>query len=319
MLNLKTFMGATAIAVVTSTGAFAQGAKITIASPAWTGATAIGHIIKAIIEGPMQGEAEVVQGMSDNAIIFAGMDKGDGGVDVHPDIWMPNDQADWDKYVDGAKSVAVNEPYLGTQEMFVPAYLSDKVKSFDDLKRPEIAALFDKDGNGKGEYWAGDAGWTSTQMWQIKFKSYELNELWEPEIVPDATFKAQLEAAYNNQNPILFYYWTPEWIHAFYDLVSLGEPPHVDGCQVLFLDQDDWLEASTNSCADLDANVYVGYSKSLESRNPAAAKMMKNMKLDLDTVNGWILKLGKEDLDPQDMAEQWVEENMDIVNSWIDG
>ena len=32
--------------------------------------------------------------------------------------------------------------------------------------------MFDKDGNGKGEYWAGDAGWKSTRMWQVKFKSY---------------------------------------------------------------------------------------------------------------------------------------------------
>ena len=320
MSNIKTIIGAAAIAVVTSTGAFAQ-TKITIGAPAWTGADAIGAVIKAIIEGPLQGEAEIVPGMTDGNIIFAGMDKGDGSVDVHPDIWMPNQQANWDAYIEegSSNSVAVNDPYLGTQEMFVPAYMADKVKSMEDLKNPAIAALFDKDGNGKGEYWAGDASWTSTQMWQIKFKGYELGDLWEAEIIPDATFKAQLEAAYNNQKPILFYYWTPEWIHAYYDLVTLEEPPHVEGCQELFLKQDDWLEASSSNCADLDASVYVGYSKSLNQRNPAAAKMLQNIKLDLDTVNGWILKIGKEGLDAQDVAEEWVNDNMDLVNSWING
>ncbi|MGU9963645.1 MAG: glycine betaine ABC transporter substrate-binding protein, partial [Candidatus Halichondribacter symbioticus] len=99
MLNLKTVMGAAAIAVVTSTGAFAQ-TKITIGAPAWTGADAIGAVIKAIIEGPLQGEAEIVPGMTDGNIIFAGMDKGDGSVDVHPDIWMPNQQANWDAYIE---------------------------------------------------------------------------------------------------------------------------------------------------------------------------------------------------------------------------
>ena len=114
---------------------------------------------------------------------------------VYTDLWMPNQQAIWDKYIVEAKSVGHNEPYPGTQKMYVPHYMADMVKSFDDLAKPEIAAMFDKDGNGKGEYWAGDAGWKSTKMWQVKFKSYGLTDLWEPEIVSDATFKAQLKAA----------------------------------------------------------------------------------------------------------------------------
>ena len=52
--------------------------------------------------------------------------------------------------------------------MIVPAYLGDTITSFEDLKDPEVAAMFDKDGNGKGEYWAGDAAWKSTKIWQSK-------------------------------------------------------------------------------------------------------------------------------------------------------
>ena len=73
--------------------------------------------------------------------------------------------------------------------MYVPSYLADQVSTVEDLRKPEIATMFDKDGNGKGEYWAGDAGWKSTRMWQVKFKDYGLSELWEPENLPDATFK----------------------------------------------------------------------------------------------------------------------------------
>lgn len=116
----------------------------------------------------------------------------------------------WDKCIVEAKTVGHNEPYLGTQGMFVPHYLADQVKWLDNLAKPEIAAMFAKDGNGKGESWAGDGGWKSTKMWQLKFKSYGLTELWEPEIVYDATFKTQFKAAYLAESPILFYYWTPE-------------------------------------------------------------------------------------------------------------
>ncbi|GLQ34288.1 amino acid-binding protein [Amylibacter marinus] len=316
MKLLKTLAATTALAVAAS-GAMAQDGKVRISSLTWTGANAIEHIIQAIITGPMGGEAEIVSGASDASVIFSGMDKGDGSLDVYSDLWMPNQAANWDKFVDGNETVAVNTPYTGTQGMFVPHYLADKVTSFEDLNNPEIAALFDKDGNGKGEYWAGDAAWTSTKMWQVKFKSYGLDELWEPEIVSDATFKAQLKAAYGNQKPILFYYWTPEWLFAAYELTALNEPPVTEGCRDLKLGQEDWLEASTFKCKHNDAEVFIAYSKSLETRNPTAAKLLANMKFSPDEVNALILRIGRDEEDPQDVAEEWVEENMDLINSWI--
>lgn len=297
--------------------ASAQGATVTISDLTWTGAKAIGHVIKAVIEGPLDSEAEIVEGLSDGSVIAAGMDKGDGSADVYTDLWMPNRQAIWDKYVDGAKTVGYNSPYPGTQQMYVPSYMTDRVRSIEDLKNPEIAAMFDKDGNGKGEYWAGDAGWKSTRMWQVKFKSYGLSELWEAEILPDATFKGQLKTAVSREKPILFYYWTPEWVHAAYDITPIQEPARTEGCEDVHLDEEDWLEASNFDCASQDAQIYVAYSKSLETRNPPVAKFLSQMQLDPAVVNDWILKIGRDKEDPRDVAEAWVAENMDTVNAWI--
>ncbi|MEP1207641.1 MAG: glycine betaine ABC transporter substrate-binding protein [Rhizobiaceae bacterium] len=314
---LKTLALGTSLTVAVATAASAADEKVVIGDLTWTGAKAIGHVIKAVIEGPLDSEAEIKSGLSDGTVIAASMDKGDGSADVYTDLWMPNRQGIWDKYVVDAKTVGHNKPYLGTQQMYVPSYLADKVKSVEDLKKPEIAAMFDKDGNGKGEYWAGDAGWKSTRMWQVKFKDYGLSELWEPEIVPDATFKAQLKTAIAREKPILFYYWTPEWVHAAYDISPIEEPARFDGCEVVKLDQEDWLEASTFSCASSDATIYVAYSKSLEQRNPAAAKFLSQMEMDPAVVNGWILKIGRDKMDAQDVAEEWVKNNMETVNKWI--
>ena len=306
------------MALVLGAGSVAQAQeKVAIADQSFTGPKAIAHVIKAVINGPMDSEAEIIKGLSDLSIIGAGMDKGDGSADVLADMWIPNQQAVWDKYVEDAGTVAHNQPYAGTQQMYVPAYLSDKIKSFKDLKDPAIAALFDKDGNGKGEYWAGDASWPITKIWQVKMKDYGLSDLWEPEIVSDATFKAQLKAAYDNQKPILFYYWTPEWIHAAYDLTPLQEPNYTEGCMELKLDGEDWLETSKAACATPDAAVYVAYSKSLEKRNPDVARFLSQIKLDPAAVNGWILKVGRDKMDPQDVAEDWIAANMDTVNEWI--
>ena len=315
---MKLMKTLTAVAALTvgATGASAQ-ERVAISDLNWTGAKAIAHVIQAVINGPLNSEAEIIEGLSDQAIISAGMDKGDGSADVWTDMWMPNQQGPWDKFIEGAGTVAHNQPYAGTQQMYVPAYMSDMISSFEDLKDPEIAAMFDKDGNGKGEYWAGDASWKSTKIWQVKMKSYGLSELWEPEIISDATFKAQLKSSYGNQKPILFYYWTPEWIHAAYDIAPLAEPAHTEGCMDLQLDGEDWLEVSKAGCATPDASIYVSYSKSLEQRNPAAAKFLSQIQLDPDTVNQWILQIGRDEMDPVDVAETWVAENMDVVESWI--
>ena len=317
MNSTPKLLASVAIAAVTASGALAQDATVKIGDLTWTGASAIAHVIEAVIDGPLGSEAEIVTGLSDGNVIAAGMDKGDGSADVYTDLWMPNRQAIWDEYIDGAKTVGHNIAYLGTQKMYVPSYMADRVKSVEDLKDPEVAAMFDKDGNGKGEYWAGDAGWNSTRMWQVKFKSYGLSELWEPEILPDATFKAQLQTAVQREQPILFYYWTPEWVHAAYDLTPIEEPARTEGCENVDLEKEDWLEVSNFACASSDAEIFVAYSKSLETRNPPVAKFLSQMQLDPAVVNGWILQIGRDKLDPRDVAEDWVKNNMDVVNSWI--
>lgn len=318
MKLIKTILLAAGLAFTTHGSAQAADAKIKISDLDWTGPIAIAHILNAVINGPLGEEAEIVKGLSDQAVIAAGMDKGDGSVDVWTDLWLPNQQALWDKYVVGAKSINHNDkPYLGSEAMFIPTYMADKIKSVDDLKKPEIAAMFDKNGNGKGEYWPGDAGWKAAKVWQVKFKDYGLSELWEPEIVSIDVLKTQLKAAYADKKPILFYYWTPEWLHAAYDLTRVAEPAYSEGCQALKLDQEDWLEASKFNCAHPDATVHVGYSASLETRNPKVAKFLKQVHFEPAVVNQWILAIDRDKMDPQDVAEKWVKDNMATVNEWI--
>lgn len=317
MNMLKTTALATALAV-TAAGVQAQ-EKITLSDLSWNGAQAIGHVLSTIIEAEMGGDAEIVSGMNQAAVIMAGMDKGDGSIDIFTDLWMPNQQALWDEYIDGNGTVKTNKPYNGTSNIYVPTYMTDKVKSIEDLKNPEIAAMFDTDGNGKGEYWAGDVTWASTKRWQIKFKSYGLDGLWEPNIVSADTFKAGLEAAYTAGKPQLFYYWTPEAIHVKYDLTAVQEPARSDGCEDVDLDAEDWLEVSEFNCVIASNDIFVAYSASLEERNPAVAKMLSNVQFTGDEINGWIVEMFENKRDPREVAEDWIADNKETVTSWING
>ena len=315
MKKLTTAVAALALMGAATTASAQE--KVAISDLSWTGAKAIAHILQAVINGPLGSEAEIINGLSQQGIVAEGMDKGDGSADVYTDMWMPNQQAVWDKYIEGAESVDHNTPYKGTQSMFVPSYMADVVSSFDDLQNPEVAAMFDTDGNGKGEYWAGDAGWKSTKMWQVKFKSYGLGPLWEPNIVSQETFKATLASNIASEEPLLFYYWTPEAIHGLYELTALEEEGRSEGCEVMNLDAEDWLETSEFGCKNEDATIYVSFSKSLYDRNPKAAAFLKNVEFDPAEINKWIVDISENKMDPQDVAEAWVEANMDTVNKWI--
>ena len=310
---------AASIVAIIAAGAAQSQEKVTISDFNWNGARAIANVLQAIITGPMGGQAEIIQGMNQAAIIMEGMDKGDGSIDIYTDLWMPNQQALWDEYIVTRGSVATNQPYAGTSNLYVPTYMADKVRSIDDLNNPEIAAMFDTDGNGKGEYWAGDVTWASTKRWQIKFKSYGLDSLWEPNIISADTFKAGLEAAYSSGKPQLFYYWTPEAIHVKYDLTALAEPARFEGCEDVDLDAEDWLEVSSFECVIAPNDIFIGFSKSLETRNPPVADMLSNVQFTGDEINGWIVEMFENKRDPQIVAEEWIAENQALVDSWING
>jgi len=69
----------------------ASAEKVNIGVPNWTGAKAVAHLLQAVIVDRMGGQAELVPG--NNASIFQAMDAGKGDIDVHPDVWLPNQQS----------------------------------------------------------------------------------------------------------------------------------------------------------------------------------------------------------------------------------
>lgn len=313
--------------------------NIIIGEVTWDGGLAIAHVLKTVLETKLGIEVELI--MADQPVILSAMDKGDGGIDVHPDFWMPNQAGLWNKYIASSsrETILVNQtPYHGVQGMFIPQYLQDQyeLKSVADLSNPTIAKLFDSDSNGKGEYWAGAPGWASTNVEKVKARSYGYDQFFESIEVPMAVFQAQLKTAYSRKKPVLFYSWTPEWIHTTYDLVRLEEPPfdgfameskkddplfNPDGCWKMYQPKDDldWYEKSRITCAWPDADVYIAYSKSLTSRAPQAAQFFNQVAFSSDMVGEWITQMVLEKRDPVEMARKWVVTHPEIVNEWVKG
>ena len=162
----KTVITATLLTAI-SVPAFAA-EEVKIGVPSWTGAQAIAHLLAAVVEMRIGGTAEMVPG--NNATIFQAMDQGKGDIDVHPDVWLPNQESFTKKYVDEAGSVTLSSnPYEGNQGFCVSKDFAkaNNITDIADLGRPDVAALMDSDGNGKGEMWIGAPGWASANVNEV--------------------------------------------------------------------------------------------------------------------------------------------------------
>ena len=329
---LSTFFVGSAIGLSLSQGAIAK-ETIVLGELNWDGAVAIEHVLKVVMEENFDVDVEIIA--ADQAAIWSAMDAGKGSIDVFPDIWTTLQDQAWEKFVaeDSTKSVKANKiPYLGENGFFIPGYIQDEygVKSVSDLAKPEIAKLFDKDGDGVGEYWVGASGWELVKTNQIKAKSYGFDKYFTPEIFSSAIMQAQLKKAYRKKEGILFYYWTPAWIHYAYDLRKLEDPEFTgysspskkdhkdynpDGCYN-YVNTDNWLADSEISCDYPIVPVHIGYTAALETRAPEVAEFLSNVTLDAGIVSQWIFALSDGE-DARDVAQTWVDENPDTIKSWL--
>ncbi len=315
----KKLMGTVcALALSISSAAYAA-EKVNIGAPAWTGAQAIAHLIAEIVTSRIGGEASLVPG--NNAAIFAAMDAGNGDIDIHPDVWLPNQQSFTDKYVKGTGNVALSEnAYEGKQSFCVSKQFSEKngVTSIFDLARPEIAKLMDSDGNGKGEIWIGAPGWASANVNQVKVRDYGLMPFMEPIRADQSVMTATVGDSIEKGIGYAFYCYSPHAIWFQHDIVRLEEPAF-DAAKYKALqpsDDPNWFENSKVMTEDALKQVQIAYSKSLAERSPAVAELVKNIKLTGEDVSNFAFEIegGKA---AAEVAKAWVAANSERVDKWL--
>ncbi|MGB7304058.1 MAG: glycine betaine ABC transporter substrate-binding protein [Burkholderiaceae bacterium] len=292
---------------------------VNIGAPAWTGAQAIAHLIQEIVVTRIGGKANLVPG--NNASIFQAMDQGKGDIDVHPDVWLPNQQSFTKKYVDGAGTVELSKkPYEGKQSFCVAKDFSvkHKVTSIFDLARPEIAKLMDSDGNGKGEIWIGAPGWASANVNEVKVRDYGLLPFMDPIRADQAVMTATVGDRIKKGVGYAFYCYSPHAIWFQHDIVRLQEPAF-DAAKYIALqpsDDPDWYKKSKVMTEDALKKVQIAYSKSLKERSPAIAELLANIQLDGETVSSFAFEIegGKS---PASVAKAWVAKNSARVDGWL--
>ncbi|MEZ5657560.1 MAG: glycine betaine ABC transporter substrate-binding protein [Burkholderiaceae bacterium] len=316
--SLAAVVGAAALGFTLNAAQAAE--KVNIGVPSWTGAQAIANLIKAVVTDRIGGEANLVTG--NNATIFQGMHQGKGDIDVHPDVWLPNQESFTKKYVDEEKTVSLNQhPYEGNQGFCVPTWFAAKMKITDiaDLGRPDVAAAMDSDGNGKGEMWIGAPGWASANVNEVKVRDYNLAPFIEPVRAEEAVKTARVKDSIAKKEGYAFYCYKPHAIWYMFDVQMLTEPKYDPAKYVMVQPSDspDWFKKSSVATKDALKKVQIAYANTLRSRSPAITEFLERFSLTADDVSHFAYQISGKGRDPLEVAREWMAANSKRVDSWL--
>ena len=223
---MTTLGGATALFAACSSSALAVDA--TLPDPNYPGGRALTYMIKVVAEQRLGLEIGIER---TNAVpvFWKAMDRGKGEIDVWPEVWMPNQKALVDEYVNEKGTVKLgSKPYMASQGLCVTRETREEhgVGSIYDLISADNAKLFDTDGDGKGELYIGPSGWISTNVEKVRARDYGYGEVFELQVMEEPAALANLDAAVTKGNPFVFACYGPHHIFKLHDLVMLEEPAH---------------------------------------------------------------------------------------------
>ena len=94
-------------AVLMFTSSVTMAERVAIGEFKYANYQAIMHLIKALVEDRLGGEVDIVP--ANNSLMYEGMDRGKGEIDVHADVWIPNQRDFMEKYVIEKGTVVYSE------------------------------------------------------------------------------------------------------------------------------------------------------------------------------------------------------------------
>jgi ABC-type amino acid transport substrate-binding protein len=200
-----------------------------------------------------------------------------------------------------------------------------------DLKKPDVAAVFDRNGNGKADLIGCNVGWGCERMVEHHIGAYDLRATVEHVQGDYSPLMDDTIARYKRGEPILFYTWTPNWT-----VGTLVPGRDVVWLQVPFpslpIDQQDMegrtIIAGVPGCAaDPCAmgfppnDIRVVANKQFLENYPDIRRLLESVEIPLEDISRQNAKMldGEDDYaDIQRHAQQWIQGNWDKIDRWLE-
>ncbi|MEN0108841.1 MAG: glycine betaine/L-proline ABC transporter substrate-binding protein ProX [Pseudomonas sp.] len=194
------------------------------------------------------------------------------------------------------------------------------IKDVSDLKKPEIAKLFDSNGDGKADLTGCNPGWGCELIIEHQLKAYGLNDTVTNNRGSYFALMADTISRYQQGQPILYYTWVPQWISGVLvegrDVVWLPVPytSLPDGKN----DVNTTFEGK-NLGAPIDT-VRAVLNKDFAEKNPAARKFLSEVQISTSDESAQNLKMQNGEKTPQDIkrqAQEWIKAHQTEWDGWL--
>ena len=312
-------VSALAVSASALAGSSAKGAKsascgtVTMDENAWAGATANVYVLKYVLEKNLGCKVNIEK-LPESTPLFQAMV--DGKVDVVPEDWNNILLKVNQKYTASGKVMNLgSNGVIGHIGWYIPTYLMEKYpqfKTWRGLKGKEDIFKSPESGS-QGMFLGGDPSYVQKDAQLIKqlglnFKFVSVGA--EPAQV------ARWTQAYKQKKPIIFYWYTPQYLNTAYQLSEVKLPPRGKNCVDSYNPKlgSNW---SIYKCAYGDTIIdKVMSSKFAKSGSPAVG-LIKRWKWTSDDQNYVANLIAGKHMDPAKAAEQWVKANSAKVNVWL--
>jgi glycine betaine/proline transport system substrate-binding protein len=271
----------------------------------------LGYDVKPILH--MSGE-----------VVTSHLAVGRGDADFYAVHWDPLHTEFYQKAGGGDTMLRVGELTPGALQ----GYLIDKktaekhdITNLGQLKDPDIAKLFDADGDGKADLCGCNPGWGCERVIEHQLDAYKLRETVEHNQGTYFALIADTIARYKAGESILYYTWTPLWVSG-----TLVPGEDTQWLSVPFTSLPDEREEVDTTMPDgrntgfAVNTIRVIANTEFLNENPAAKKLFELAVIPINDVsaeNSLIRAGEKTEADIKRHAREWIKANQEKYDGWI--
>ena len=276
----------------------------------WTSAQVQNRIAQFIVENGYGYPTDAILGGT--LPNFQGLLGGD--IHITMEIWMPNQSDTYPPAIEAGQVVEIGES-LGKdwQSSFViPQYVADAnpgLKTVQDLKKDEYKDLFvTAESGGKARNVGCVVGWSCELVNQAQITAYGLDDHLTV-ISPgsqEALF-ADLQGAYDQEEPWLGYMWGTADPALVLDLVRLEEPAYTAEC---------W--ETTKACGYQDATILIAVNPFVTENAPDVVEFLGNWGFNIELYKSVARHIAaNEGIENREAAIWWLQGNEDVWSTWV--
>ena len=188
------------------------------------------------------------------------------------------------------------------------------LKSVADL--PRFAGLFtDPEAPDKARFLNCPSGWTcetfNTRLLANSGLSITFNNVHPG---TGAALDAAIASAYEQQKPLLFYYWQPTGLMAKYRFVPLEFPPYDEACWQNLLQA-----GNTSACVSgfPASQLAVAVSAPFQAAHPDLVAVIEKMQFEPHTLNRMILEMTENKRSGSEQARLFLQQHPEVWVDWV--